>query len=509
MAKLRPPPDVDDAALLQAVCSTDLGAYTAAMWPKFRVGQHHLRLLQALEDVEAKRIDRLIVTMPPRHGKSLLVSQHFPAWFLGRQPEREVICATYAQDKADDWGAEVRNQVGDPLYQMVFPGVALRQDSKSRRRFKTPQGGSFFAAGRNAPITGRGAGVFVVDDPLKGREEADSPTIREKLKSWYSSVVYTRLDPDGAIILVATRWHDDDLIGHVLRDHAHERWVLIEFPAISAKGEALWPERFPLSWLRRRQLSMVDRDWQALYQQRPVVDEGAIIRRKAWKPWTEPLPQPLMIVISLDTAFTEAEENDRSACTVWWLIPDQRDMRQALLLRFGWAKRLQFNELVDEVEATVKHFTIRDVPLRLLVENKASGLSVIQEMRRKLPKLSVWAVNPQGDKVARAYAAQPAFESGKVFAIARIETVGEQEKVREPVWRPWAREVIDECAVFPRGTLKDFVDSTTQAIAHFRTAGVTFFPEDDPPEPPVDKRGMPRGAPGARSGGFYGPVGGR
>lgn len=505
-AGLRAPTDFE---LAQAVCSQDLGAYIAAMWPRFSVARHHRRILDTLERVERGEADRVILTLPPRHGKSLIVSQHFPAWFLGRNPAREVICATYAQEKADDWGREVRNQFADPLFQAIFPGVSLRQDSKAARRFKTPQGGSFFAAGRNAPITGRGAGVFVVDDPLKGREEADSPTIREKLKAWYSSVVYTRLDPGGAIVLVATRWHDDDLIGWVLREHAHERWEVIDFPAISDAGEALWPERFPLEWLDRRRRTLPDRDWQALYQQRPQSDEGGILRRSWWQPWTDPLPaRPMMVVISLDTAFTAKDENDRSACTVWWLVGDERDQRQALLLRYAWAKRLEFAELVQEVLDTARHFGVAGVALRVLVEAKASGLSVIQELRRRAPDLSVWAVNPMGDKVARAYAAQPAFEAGKVFAMARIEPVGE-ERVREPVFRPWAREVVDECAAFPRGALDDLVDSVTQAVGHLRQAGVTFFPEDDPPMPAVDARGLPRGGQGMARRGFYGPVGAR
>lgn len=495
-----------DRELLQGVCSQDLGAYIAAMWPRFSVARHHRRLLDALERVERGACDRLIVTMPPRHGKSLIVSQHFPAWFLGRNPQREVICATYAQEKADDWGREVRNQFADPLFQEIFPGVSLRADSKAARRFKTPQGGSFFAAGRNASITGRGAGVFVVDDPLKGREEADSPTIREKLKSWYSSVVYTRLDPGGAIVLVATRWHDDDLIGWAMREHCHEGWEVIDFPAIDDGGRALWPERFNLDWLLRRKRTLPDRDWQALYQQRPQADEGGIIKRGWWKPWTAAPPaRPQMVLVSLDSAYTAAEENDRSACTVWWLFADERDGRQALLLRYAWAKRLEFSELVSELEATVSHFGVKGAALRVLIEAKASGLSVIQELRRRQPKLSVWAVQPQGDKVARAYAAQPAFEAGKVFAMARVEKLGD-EAVAEPVFRPWAREVIDECAAFPRAALDDLVDSTTQAIGHVRQTGVTFFAEDDPPPPAVDRRGMPKGW----KGGFrpYAPPGG-
>lgn len=494
-----------DDELVQAVCSQDLGAYIALMWPRFQMASHHLKLIEALERVERGEWDRLIVTMPPRHGKSLIVSQHFPAWYMGRNPWREFISVTYGQEKANDWGREVRNQFTDPLYQAVFPGVELRRDSKAAHRFSTPQGGSFFAAGRNASITGRGAGCIVWDDALKNREEADSPRIREKLKATYTSVVYTRLDPGGAIVLVATRWHDDDPIGWVLREHKHEGWRVIDFPALDEQQRALWPARFPKEWLLRRKRTLPQRDWDALYQQKPQTEEGAIIKRAYWKPWTDPLPVPQMIVVSIDTAFTEDEENDRSACVVWWLFADQKDGRQALLMRYAWAKRLEFPGLLDDVEATVKHFGVRGVALRVLVEAKASGHSVVQELRRRQPDLSVWAVNPEGDKVARAYATQPTFEAGKVFAIARVEKLGDEQ---EPavVFRPWALSVIDECAIFPRSDADDQVDAVTQGIGHIRKLGVTFFPEDDPPPPAVDHRGRPVAGPGSK-GGFYGPVG--
>lgn len=500
---------IDSAAIdeVLAACRGDLGAYISAMFPRFQMAAHHERMIRALERVEAGEIDRLIITLPPRHGKSLIVSQHFPAWVLGRQPVREIICATYAQDKADDWGAEVRNQVADPLYQAVFPGVTLRNDSRARRKFKTPAGGSYFAAGRNAPITGRGAGIFLIDDPIKGREEADSPVIREKVKAWYTSVVYTRLDPEGAIVLLATRWHDDDLIGWVLREQAHEGWTVIDFPALAPSGAALWPERFPAEWLLRRKRTLPTRDWEALYQQRPISEEGGILKRAWWKPWVGELPKPIMVLVSLDTAYTADAENDRSACCVWWLFGDERDERQALLLRYAWAKRLEFPALLSEIGDTVKHFSVPSAPMRVLVEAKASGLSVVQELRRRAPDLSVWAVTPRGDKIARAYAAQPAFEAGKVFAIARREKLGEEGLV-DDVFRPWASEVIAECAVFPRGTDDDLVDAVTLGVGHLRSSGVTFFPEDDPPPPLIDSRGRPVGAgvPGRGSGAPYGPI---
>jgi hypothetical protein len=222
---------------LLVLASRDLACYSVAQWSPFELGAHHRTIVDKLEAVERGALHRLILLCPPRHGKSLLATQMFPAWYLGRHPDRFVISASYGQELAHDFGRKVRNLVSDPLHEAVFPGCRLAEDSSSMRRFNTTTGGSYYAVGRGGPITGRGAHLLIIDDPLKDREEAQSETIRHGLHEWYSSVAYTRLQPGAAIVLIQTRWHQDDLAGWLLREQAEEGWEVVSFPAIAERDE--------------------------------------------------------------------------------------------------------------------------------------------------------------------------------------------------------------------------------------------------------------------------------
>jgi hypothetical protein len=165
-----------------------------------------------------------MISMPPRHGKSLLTSTNYPAWYLGRHPDRSVIFATYGQELSDDFGRRVRNLIADPAHQAIFPNCKLSGDSAAAHRFNINRGGAYFAVGRGGPITGRGAHLLIIDDPLKDYQEASSETTRKALYDWFTSVAYTRLAPGGAIVLVQTRWNEDDLAGRLLRSNDSERW---------------------------------------------------------------------------------------------------------------------------------------------------------------------------------------------------------------------------------------------------------------------------------------------
>lgn len=260
-------------------------AYAAYQWPRYSDAPHHRMIARHLEMVERGEITRLMITMPPRHGKSMLASEFFPAWYMGRNPEHYVVTATYAQELADDFGRKVKNQIEDPSFQCIFPGVGLADDSKSAKRFhidgslggyehSTAQRGAFYAVGVGGPLTGRGAHLLLIDDPVKNREEADSEVMRKKVKDWYTSTAYTRLMPGGRIVIIQTRWHEDDLSGWLLEEHQHEGWTVLNLPAISDDGEALWPEQYPVDVLERIKLALPSRDWSALYQQRPAPETG-------------------------------------------------------------------------------------------------------------------------------------------------------------------------------------------------------------------------------------------
>lgn len=266
-----------------------LASYAAYQWPQYRIARHHRLIAQHLEAIERGDITRLMITMPPRHGKSMLASEYFPAWYLGRNPDHYVVAATYAQELADDFGRKVRNQIADAAYQEIFPGVGLKTDSTSSKRFhvtspgdsfSTGQNGAYFAVGVGGPLTGRGAHLLLVDDPVKNREDAESEVIRKKTKDWFTSTAYTRLMPGGRIVIIQTRWHEDDLAGWLQAEHGHEGWTVLDLPAIDDEGNALWPEQYDLEALSRIKRALPPRDWSALYQQKPSPETGDYFKRE-------------------------------------------------------------------------------------------------------------------------------------------------------------------------------------------------------------------------------------
>lgn len=455
--------------------------FAPLIYPRYENAAHLRILSEKLEAVERGDISRLIVTMPPRHGKTWTASHLFPAWFLGRDPERYVIAATYAQEYADDIGRAVRNILADPQFSEVFAACKIADDNASIRRFATTAGGTYFAAGVGGPITGRGADLFLIDDPIKGREDADSEAMRRQLRDWYTSVAYTRLMPKGRIVLIQTRWRDDDLAGWVLKEHAHEGWETVDFPAVLPDGSTLWPDRYDAEALARIKRTLPSRDWHALYMQKPVADEGGILKRHWWQRWKKDAPPAVEhVVISLDTAFSEKDSADYSAATVWgWFKSgDATDETKApkeldnVILLDAWRDRVDFPDLRTKVKALIKKYQ----PDTVLIESKASGQSLIQELRRA--GIPVVAYTPDRDKVARAWSVQPILESGVVWA---------PEK-------PFADMVIDECAAFPTGAHDDLVDCTTQALIRFRRAGMarlTSDPfDDDDDAKPLKRRGQ-------------------
>jgi predicted phage terminase large subunit-like protein len=410
-------------------------------------------MISKLEAVERGESRRLLLFLPPRHGKSMTGTQLFPAWYLGRHPNRSVITATYAQELSDDFGRRVKNLVTSPLHQAIFPGCRLSGDSASMRRFSTTAGGSYYAVGRGGPITGRGCDLLLLDDPIKDREEANSETIRRALHEWYSHVAYTRLQPGGAIVLIETRWHMDDLAGWLLREHLDERWEVVSLPAIAETdedfrkvGSALWPERFPLLTLEQIRSSVGSAAWASLYQQRPAAAEGAIFQRAWWQFYQPPLSIHFTRrVQSWDTAFKGGAENDYSVCTTWGVAEG------GYYLLHLWRGRVEFPRLKQIFLTLAGEWK----PSAILVEDRASGQSLIQELKAGT-SLPVLAVKVDTDKVTRAQAVTPLIESGKVFV---------------PSGASWLADFLDELATFPAGVHDDCVDSVTQALNYLRERG--------------------------------------
>jgi hypothetical protein len=283
-------------------------------FPGYDVNWHHEVIAEKLELIAAGELKRLIITMPPRHGKSELASIHFPAWYIGKYPDKEIIAASYSADLSGDFGRKVRNMFqDDEKWQNIFPDVSLAQDSKSASKWNIKgRKGAYLAVGVGGAATGKGADCLIIDDPFKNRQEAESPIIRQSVWEWYTSTARTRLGPDGAIIVVITRWHDSDLVGMLQmqeQEQSRHQWEVINFPAIAEKdeeiryhklvfgldgklqrqpisffrkkGTALWPSRFSLENLLETKKDISPYDWSSLYQQNPVDAESAVFE-KGW-----------------------------------------------------------------------------------------------------------------------------------------------------------------------------------------------------------------------------------
>lgn len=445
-------PTPDPADLLQ-LARTDLAAYVAAFQPDFQLAPHVEMIVSALERVERGDLKRLLISMPPRHGKSLIASTYFPAWALGRKPRREIIAATYAQDFAEDWGRKVRNQLADPVFRAIFQACRSSDDSAAAHRFTTTAGGAYYAIGRGGQATGRGADLLLVDDALKDAIEARSPTIRHQLHEWYATTAYTRLSPGAAVVIVATRWHEADLTGWLLEEHADEGWEVLSLPAIAeendplgrAEGAALWPERFPLPALEAIRRQLGGAAFTALYQQRPAALEGQIFKRSWWRTYRDVPAAFDKIVLSADTAFKSTETADYSALTVWG------ETKTGYYLLHAWRGRVEFPELKRIVVSLAAQWK----PNAVLVEDRASGQSLIQELQSGT-SLPVLPVSADRDKVTRASAITPMIEAGRVFL---------------PESAPWLDEYLDELSTFPAATHDDWTDSTTQALNYLRGPG--------------------------------------
>jgi len=260
--------------------------------PDYLAGWVHKDICQRLEkfseQVANKESPRLMLFMPPRHGKSTLASVAFPAWHLGRHPDHEFISCSYSGSLAMSFSRKVRQLLREPVYKNVFEKSRLDKDSQSVESWQTTQGGGYVAAGVGGGITGKGANVLVIDDPVKNREDAESDNNRAATWDWYTSTAYTRLSPGGGILVILTRWHDDDLAGRLLKqaEDGADQWEVIRYPAIAEidenfrkQGESLHPERYNVDALEQIRKAIGPRDWSALYQQNPVSDEGDYFSR--------------------------------------------------------------------------------------------------------------------------------------------------------------------------------------------------------------------------------------
>jgi len=441
--------------------------FVEKVWPSFIGGRHHVRMADAFERVARGETKRLIINMPPRHTKSEFASYLLPAWFLGQFPGKKVIQTSHTAELAVGFGRKVRNLVDTETYQEIFPDLNLQSDSKAAGRWNTSKGGDYFAIGVGGAVTGKGADLLIIDDPHSEQEAAmaaSNPEVYDKVYEWYTSGPRQRLQPGGAIVIVMTRWAQRDLTGQVIKAAAQrggEEWEVIEFPAIMPSGKPLWPEFWSLEELSALQEELPNSKWQAQYQQNPVGNESAIVKRDWWNWWeTDEPPACEYILQTWDTAFEKNQRADYSACTTWGVFNNEEDGTPNLILLNTYKKRVEWVELKRDALEQYRQWE----PDGLLIEKKATGAPLIYELRSMGIPVQEYTPSKGQDKIARLNSVSDIIASGKVWV---------------PRTR-WAEELVDEIAAFPSGEHDDLVDATTLALMRFRSGGFLRLPLDEP-----------------------------
>ena len=318
--------------------------FVKVVWPEFIGGMHHSRMAAAFKRIATGESKRLIVNMPPRHTKSEFSSYLLPAWLIGRRPKLKIIQTTHTAELAVRFGRKVRNLMDTDEYKQIFPKVQLRADSKAAGRWETGNGGEYFAAGVGGAITGRGADLLIIDDP-HSEQDALSPSALDNAYEWYTSGPRQRLQPGGAIVIVMTRWAENDLTGKLVRQQGRDiladQWEVIEFPAIMPNDEPVWPQFWNKSDLLSVKGSLSVAKWEAQWQQNPTSETAAILKREWWQRWEdEELPPLTYIMQSYDTAYSKKTSADYSAITTWGVFqPEEGGAFNVILLDIPRATR--------------------------------------------------------------------------------------------------------------------------------------------------------------------------
>jgi predicted phage terminase large subunit-like protein len=427
--------------------------------PTYEKANHLILVSEKLEALEAGKCKRLMLFMPPRHGKSELCSIRFPAYYLGRNQQKQVIGCSYAENLAYTFSYAIRETISTNAYQRLWK-VELDTSGAVRWQLagKENKRSSYIAAGVGGGITGEGADLLIIDDPVKNAEEAESEVYREKVYQWYTTTARTRLQPDASIVLIMTRWHQADLAGKLLedarRDPQADQWEVINLPALK-EDKALWTERYPVPTLINIRATIGSRAFESLYQGNPTAAQGDVFKREWWK-YYKVRPPFKRIIHSWDTAYKEKTTSDYSVCTVWGVTDNGYYLLEVL------RERLELPELKRMCIAAYD----RDKPSAVYIEDAASGQSLIQELKRET-RLPIIPVKVDKDKSIRAYAVTPLIEAGRVFL---------------PEYAQWLHDYVEELSAFPNGEHDDQVDSTTQALrqmANPATYGFGFSGENE------------------------------
>lgn len=443
---------------------------------EFKDGRHIQIICGALQQVFESTLgtnpkpQRLQLFLPPGSMKSKLASNLFPAWCLGNKPNMCFLAiGSDFEFAVDNFGRPTKDLIDLDQYRAIFPGTILRKDVQGAGRWDTSEKGRFVARGAGQNIAGRRASISICDDVMT---EQTTNTERKKINNWYQKGLRTRLLPNGAEIIINTRWHMEDLSGYTVNlDKGSKRpWKVIKIPALLdqagsdllRKGlpkkdkrfkldTSFWPELWPTAGFLEKKETFTPHEWNALYMQTPTAEEGNIVRRAHFKLWEEPEPPKCKYVVaSLDTAFSTAQTADYSAITVWGIFErwtkgfEGNDIRTNCMILLSAEKgRWEFGELCAKTQSIQDKYRCDFV----IIEKKASGQSLIQEMRRR--SLPIVDYTPERDKMFRLHASTPFFQSNRVWV---------------PKDKTWAQEVIEEVITFPSAPHDDYVDTCTQAV---------------------------------------------
>lgn len=446
----------------------DFLTFCHRVYTGFKEGPHHRFMRPILRDVLSGEAPRVTVSMPPRFGKSETISYLFVAWYLGHNPSHHIIMVTHTADLSAGFGRKIRDLVDSPAYTAIFPDTVIAKDKAAAANWLTTAGGKYLAIGIGANVAGHGAHCLIADDLVSENAMLANPDAAFETAWTYMQVgPLQRLMPGGRIVMIGTRWGKRDPIGRALQwaqdNPESPQWLEVRFPAILPSGKSLWSEQWPIEQLLAKKASMLPQFWSAQYQQEPTSEEGALVKREWWKIWEkEEPPEVKFIIQAWDTAHEAKTRADFSACTTWG-VWETEDKESRIILLDAVQGQWEFPALKEKALEQWRIWS----PDSLIVEKKAAGAPLIQEMRRMNIVVtettpSRGKVNVSNDKYARMNAITDIFKSGLVYA---------------PDKR-WAHEVIDNVAEFPFGLHDDYADTVQMALARYRTGGFLRLPSD-------------------------------
>ena len=462
---------VDTKTLLD-LARNSLLSYIQIMFPRFQASKHHYLLIDLMERVERGELKRLIINLPPRHTKSLICTEHFPPWAVGRSPHKQIISASYGQDLADTFGRKVKDQVVSPLFRAVFPNFDCDVETVGISRWETAQRGAYVAVGVGGGVLGKGGDIIIIDDPYKNLQDAESEKRQKEVTEWYENVIETRQQMDlsdekredgmdAAIVVIHQRWNDNDLTAWLLENRAYENWTHIILPIECedpeddilgrVQGEPLWAKAYGTAFIERMKAGGEYR-FQAMYQQNPAPKGGRVFKEEWFlERWSE-LPKGNAIkVMSVDTASKDKKRNDFSACGVFEVYGSRIYMTGA------WKEKLDYPSLKNRLAAEIN----QKRPNFVLIEDRNVGVGLIQDLRlmqldRLLVPCQIVEINPGHlSKEMRAQISSAVPQARRVVLPADAIA-------------PWVKAYLVELLRFPSAKRKDYVDMSSQVWTWIR-----------------------------------------